>query len=91
MYIRNFEAQTYAIAKAVDTRCAIGQNIVRFYWQAGVVLVEPTAALARIRNGIAHARLVVLSFAKWQARPISALTFLQAFRSIGLWGRRRTF
>ena len=57
--------KTYAITESMDTGCSIWKDIKRLERKASIVKVVAATTLASIRDRIAHARLVSLSFAEW--------------------------
>ena len=85
------EVFTYAVTESMDTGSSIGQDVKRFERKARVVEVVATAPFTGISHCITHARLVTLRFTKRQARPVTTQSFLQAFRSVRLRRRYRTF
>ena len=80
---------TDAVAESVNAGCSVREHVERLVREAGVVQVVAAAALARISDRVAHARLVALCLAERKARPVPAPALLQTLGAIRLRGRRR--
>lgn len=70
------------VAKALNTRCPVRQDILRIYGKACFIQTHSAASFARVSNCIAHAALQTLRFAIRNAFTKSALSSLKATRAI---------